>query len=154
MYLCLHKLISKYGKRIVLIFYIYLCIKVEESQSHQIFAFILSPFSFVRNATNFFIHSLSRFISKKKKKLLLCYWFSSVWGPFYSLYMQICLLNTCKLDWEKNLFNFYVESIAFRIKILINITSFAHAIYHTSKRFCTSISPERACRWSIRTHPE
>ena len=84
MYLCLHKLISKYGKRIVLIFYIYLCIKVEESQSHQIFAFILSPFSFVRNATNFFIHSLSRLISKKKKTAFMLLVFFSL-GPFLFL---------------------------------------------------------------------
>ena len=31
---CLNKLTSKYGKRIVLIFYA-LCIKLEESQSHH-----------------------------------------------------------------------------------------------------------------------
>ena len=37
--------------------------------------------------------------------------------------MQICPLNACKLDWEENLFDFYVESLAFRIKILINVTS-------------------------------
>ena len=37
---------------------------------------------------------------------------------------EIYLLNACKLDWEENLFDFYVESIAFRIKILINKTLF------------------------------
>ena len=31
-------------------------------------------------------------------------------------------LNACKLDWEENIFDFYVESIAFKIKILINLT--------------------------------
>ena len=72
-----------------------------------------------------------------------------MWSPFRFLYMQIYLLNTCKLDWEENLFDFYVESIAFRIKILMSITSFAHAIYHTSKHFCTNTSPERACRGFI-----
>ena len=30
---------------------------------------------------------------------------------------EIYILNTCKLDWEVNLFDLYVESIAFRIKI-------------------------------------
>ena len=30
-------------------------------------------------------------------------------------------LNACKLDWEENIFDFYVEPIAFKIRILINI---------------------------------
>ena len=30
---------------------------------------------------------------------------------------EIYLLNACKLDWEENLFDFYVESIAFRVKL-------------------------------------
>ena len=38
-------------------------------------------------------------------------------------YIQINPLNACKLYCEENPFDFYVESIAFRIKILINITS-------------------------------
>ena len=33
-------------------------------------------------------------------------------------------LNACKLDWEENIFDFYVEPTAFKIKILINITLF------------------------------
>ena len=33
------------------------------------------------------------------------------------------LLNACKLHWKGNLSDFYVESIAFRINILINATS-------------------------------
>ena len=37
---------------------------------------------------------------------------------------EIYLLNACKMDWEENLFDFYVEPVAFRIKILINITLF------------------------------
>ena len=37
--------------------------------------------------------------------------------------MQVYPLNACKLDWEENLFDFYVESIAFWIKILIDVTS-------------------------------
>ena len=36
--------------------------------------------------------------------------------------MQRDPLNTCKLDRKENIFDIYVESIAFRIKILINIT--------------------------------
>ena len=35
---------------------------------------------------------------------------------------QIYFLNPCTLCWEVNLFDFHVESIAFRIKILINVT--------------------------------
>ena len=37
--------------------------------------------------------------------------------------LQIYSLNACELDWEKNLLDFCVESIAFRIKIFINVTS-------------------------------
>ena len=33
-------------------------------------------------------------------------------------------LNAFKLDWEENIFDFYVEPIAFKIKILINVTVF------------------------------
>ena len=32
------------------------------------------------------------------------------------------LKKACQLDWEENFFYFYVESIAFRVKILINVT--------------------------------
>ena len=53
----------KYGKRIVLIIYTQ-CIKLEESQSHQ--STILGRFSFVSNATDFFIHSLNRLFFWKK----------------------------------------------------------------------------------------
>ena len=35
---------------------------------------------------------------------------------------EINPVNACKPVWEENLFDFYVESIAFRIKILINVT--------------------------------
>ena len=35
---------------------------------------------------------------------------------------EIYLLNACKLDREVNLFDFFLESIALRIKILINVT--------------------------------
>ena len=74
MYLSLNKLTSKYGKRIVLMFCIH-CKELEESQSHH-FPFIQSCFSFVSNATNFCIHSLGRFILKKK--MLMCCWFSLI----------------------------------------------------------------------------
>ena len=33
-------------------------------------------------------------------------------------------LNACKLNWEESNFDFYVEPIAFKIKILINVTLF------------------------------
>ena len=33
-------------------------------------------------------------------------------------------LNVCKLDLEENTFDFYVEPVVFKIKILINLTLF------------------------------
>ena len=33
-------------------------------------------------------------------------------------------LNTFKLNWEENISDFYVDSIAFKIKMLINVTLF------------------------------
>ena len=82
--------------------------------------FVISffPFSFVSKATNFFICSLNRW-----KKLLLSSWFSSIESPFCSWYIKMYLLKACKLDWEGNLSDFYEESIAFRIEILINAIS-------------------------------
>ena len=51
-----------------------------------IFPFILCCFSFVSDAMIFFTHSLSRFL----KKLLTCWWFSSIGCPFFGLLnMQI-----------------------------------------------------------------
>ena len=105
MFLSLNKLSRKYGKRIVLIFYIG-CIM-------PIFPFILSCFSVVSNAMNFFIHFQTGLFWKKTAYALLVL-FSRV--P----YSQIYLLNACKLALEENLFDFYVKSIAFRIEILIN----------------------------------
>ena len=58
---------------------------------------------------NFFVHSLNRLVLKKKKK---------------KNKLQIYPLNACKIDWEENLYDFNVESIDFKIKILINITNF------------------------------
>ena len=37
---------------------------------------------------------------------------------------EIWLLNAGKLERDVNLFDFYVESLAFRIKVLINLTLF------------------------------
>ena len=34
------------------------------------------------------------------------------------------LLNGCKLTWEENLVDFYVESILFKIKTIIKVTLF------------------------------
>ena len=47
---------------------------------------------------------------------------SAVWRK--KVMSEIYFLNACKLDWEVSLFYFKVESIAFRIKILINVTLF------------------------------
>ena len=119
-------------KRIVLIFYIH-CVKLEECQessfSHSFIAVFI--FSFVNNATNFFIHSLNRFVLKKKKKKKLAYalllFFN--WMPFYFLVYVNVYLNAGKLDWEENLFDFYVESIAFTIKILMKTFIFYYKFF-------------------------
>ena len=92
--LCLNKLTSKYGKRIVLFFFIYFCVKLKKRQSSFSHSFIAEfPFCFVSNTTNFGC-------------------------PFRPLHMQIYILNACKLGWEENLFDFCVEWIAFRKRIL------------------------------------
>ena len=38
-----------------------------------------------------------------------------------SLFMQIYFLKACKMDWEENFFDFNVESIAFWIKVTMNV---------------------------------
>ena len=49
-------------------------------------------------------------------------WQKNWWKKVMS---KICLSPfLCKLDWEVNLFDLYAEFIAFKIKILINITLF------------------------------
>ena len=53
---------------------------------------ILSRFSLVSDATNFFNHSLICSILKKKTAYTLLVFFNRV------AYMQICPLNACKLD--------------------------------------------------------
>ena len=70
----------------------------------SLFPFIFNHFSFVLNAANFFINSLNRFI-------------------FRSLYKKLYLLNACKLDWEEHFFDFYGKPIAFKIKILMDVSS-------------------------------
>ena len=120
MYLCLNKLTSKYGKRIVQIF-LYTLYEAWRI-SAIIFQFIFSCFSFFSNATNSFIHSLNSFILKKS----WC-WFPSSRCPFCFLYIQIYLLSACKVDWEENLFDF-------RIKILMNITSVSWPISERNRR--------------------
>ena len=74
MYLCLHKLTSKYRKRIILIFSqtVY-----KAGSHHQQF------FSTVDSAINFFIHSLKRYVLKKI--LLRPCWVFLNWVPFLFL---------------------------------------------------------------------
>ena len=64
-------------------FYIH-CVKLKEYQS-SIFSFINSHFSFFffTNATDFFIHSLNRFVLKKKATYTLLVFFNQV--PFLFL---------------------------------------------------------------------
>ena len=93
----LDKLVIKYRKLIFLIFH------------------ILGSF-FVSNAMNFLIHSVTSFFLINAYALLV--FFNQV------LSMQICPWNACKLEWEENLFDLYVELIAFRIKKLIKFVTF------------------------------
>ena len=50
-----------------------------------------------------------------------CY--THVGGSFFAV-TKVTVSVSCKLDWEEKLFDFYVESIALRIKMLINIALF------------------------------
>ena len=78
MYLCLNKLASKVWKKNCPNSSIY-TVKSSKKVRVNMSLFILCHFSFVSNATNFFIHSLNRFILKKK--MLTCCWFSSIRCP-------------------------------------------------------------------------
>ena len=110
----------KYGKTIVLILLhtLYKALRMSELSFSNSFVSIFL-FSFAINATNFVIHSSCRFVLKKTTHAFPV---SSLKYIFCSLYMQMYILNACKLDWDESLFDFCVESLAFRIKILLNIT--------------------------------
>ena len=61
------------------------------------------------------------------KQIMMIFWRYKQWNSFIqqkTVMFEVYLLNTWKLDWEGSFFDFYVESIAFRIKILINIILF------------------------------
>ena len=60
MYLCLNKLTSKY----LFLYTLYKAHRISESSFSHLFT-VIFPFSFVTNATNFFNHSLNRFVLKK-----------------------------------------------------------------------------------------
>ena len=83
--------------------------------------YICIIFPFIHSC--FFIHSLNRFVLKKAPYALL----SSSRCPFCYLYMQIYI--ACKLDWEENIFDWSVESVAFRIKIIMH--NFSLIINHS-----------------------
>ena len=89
-------------------FYVH-CIKLEKSQSHH-----------------FLIHSLNRFVLKKK--CLHVVGFLQLGALYANIHFK-CL----KVDGEENLFDFYVESVAFKMKILININ-----IIISDSRLCNS----------------
>ena len=116
MFLCLNRLMSKYGKRIVLIF-LYALYKARRNSE--------SSFSHSSVFHLLVMQRISSFFKQVyfEKILLARCWFPSTRCPFRSLYMQIYPLNTCKLDLEENLFDFYVESVTFRIKIFMSVTS-------------------------------
>ena len=82
---------SKVWKKIVLIFYKH-CIntgkdsKKESSFSHS----FLAIFFFISNATNFFIHSLNRFVLKKNAYGLLVFF---NWVPYMQLSHMISGVN-------------------------------------------------------------
>ena len=98
----LNKLMSKYGKRIVLVFYIY-CINLKKKSKSSFSHSFLAIYSLL------VLQQISSFILEQvcfEKTLLTGCWFSCTWCPFCSLHMQIYLLNSCKLDWEENIFDF------------------------------------------------
>ena len=65
MFLWLHKLTSKYGKRSPNVLYtLYKARRISEASFFYSFIAVF-PFSFVSNATNVFIYSISRFVLKK-----------------------------------------------------------------------------------------
>ena len=66
--------------------------------------------------------SLNWFGLSFAKTLIVQCWFSSIRCPCRSLYMQLYPLDACNLDQEENLFDIYLEPIAFGIKILMNET--------------------------------
>ena len=68
----LNKLMSKYGKRIVLVFYIY-CINLKKKVKVLIFSFIPCHLFFVSTATNFFIHSWTGLFWKNTAYRLLVF---------------------------------------------------------------------------------
>ena len=128
MYLCLHKLRPQYGKIIH-------CIKPKENLSHRFLHSFISRFSYVSNASNLFILKTGLFL----KTLLPRCWFSSIACPFYSLYMQIYLLNTCKLNWEENVFDFYLESVAY-FNLIIN----SNCLFNNNMRIGTYLDQTQA----------
>ena len=78
------------------------------------------------------------FFKQVKKSLLV--FFNWALFLFPVQYMQVNVLNFCKLDWEENLFDFYVESIAFRIKILINVTSInSSSLFNSNMKIDTNL---------------
>ena len=87
--ICLNKLVSKIWKKNCPNWFIY---KVQSSKKAgvNIFPFILGHFSFANNATNFFIHSLNKFILKKNSYRLLVF-FSQV--PYIILSHIIPVMN-------------------------------------------------------------
>ena len=115
MYLCLTKLMSKYEKKYWPNFCIY-TLNSSKKVRVIVFPLILDRSSFLGKATNFFIDSLNKFVLKKYCQHIAGFFQSG--DLFWFLYMQKYLIS-CKLDWEENLFYFYVESKAFRIKIQV-----------------------------------
>ena len=115
------KIISTFVLRLCSILIIVVLCIIFVSFFHSFIAVFL--FSFVGNTMNFFIHSLNRFVLKKAPYALL----SSSRCPFCYLYMQIYI--ACKLDWEENIFDWSVESVAFRIKIIMH--NFSLIINHS-----------------------
>ena len=88
-----------------------------------IFPFIhhLFPFCFASNAVNFFIHSLEIFVLKKS--CLHIAGFRQLDALIFTFICKYILKMSEKKRLRRHLFDFYVESIAFRIKILTDITS-------------------------------
>ena len=115
---CLNKLTSKYGKRIVLSFFfmLYKAWRMSESSfSHSFLAVFLKLV--IQLITSFILKQV--FLGENCFASLV--FFNQV--SFLLLLYANIPFKWLKTGLKRKLFDFYVESIAFRIKILINVTS-------------------------------
>ena len=100
-------------KKSCLIYILYKAWRMSESSFSHSFM-VVFPFSFVGNATIFFIYSLNRLFLKKC--CLHVAGFLQLNALFHSLYMPMYLSNACNLNWEENPFDFYIVWLSSLVK--------------------------------------